>query len=294
MKIKNVLIFCASALLLAACSKPVAQFSYQLPKGKVAPATVVFENTSKKADTYEWDFGDGTASKEVKPQHNYKLSGNYSVVLKAKKGTKTAMSTEKIHIDAPAPCLVEIETDLGTIVCELYNATPQHRDNFIKIAEAGKLNGTLFHRVIKGFMIQGGDPTSVNATPQTALGGGDLGYTVPAEFVDSLIHLKGAMCAARTNNPAKASSASQFYIVQGKPVDDKTLDMLEGQGGFRYSTEQREAYKKAGGTPFLDRNYTVFGRVVQGLDVVDKIAATQTGPNDRPVKDIRMKVTVIK
>lgn len=294
MKLRNAIVFCALAALIAGCSKPVAQFNYQLPKGKTAPATVVFDNTSKKADAYEWDFGDGTVSKETKPQHNYSLSGNYTVKLKAKKGKKTAMKEEKIHIDAPATCQVEIQTDLGTIVCELYNSTPQHRDNFIKIAEAGKLNGTLFHRVIKGFMIQGGDPTSVNAGPQTALGGGDLGYTVPAEFVDSLIHLKGALCAARTNNPQKASSASQFYIVQGKPVDDKMLDVLEGQGGFHYSTEQREAYKKMGGTPFLDRNYTVFGKVVRGLDVVDKIAAMQTGPNDRPVTDIRMKVTVIK
>ncbi|MFZ4545317.1 MAG: peptidylprolyl isomerase [Saprospiraceae bacterium] len=294
MKIRNLLFYAAIVVFGISCSKPVSQFTYQLPKGKTAPAVVTFDNTSKNAESYEWNFGDGTTSKEIKPQHKYKLSGNYTVSLKAKKGRKFKMSEEKIHVEAPGACLVEIETDFGTIVCELSNATPQHRDNFIKVAEAGKLDGTLFHRVIKGFMIQGGDPTSVNATAQTALGGGDLGYTVPAEFVDSLVHLKGALCAARTNNPQKASSASQFYIVQGKPVDDKMLDMLEGQGGFHYSTEQREAYKQMGGTPFLDRNYTVFGRVVSGLEVIDKIASTQIGPMDRPVKDVKMKVTVIK
>jgi cyclophilin family peptidyl-prolyl cis-trans isomerase len=294
MNCKKILFYLSIAIFSASCGKPLAKFTYQTPKGKTAPATVTFENESQKADTYEWNFGDGTTSKEIKPSHDYKMSGNYTVTLKAKKGGKSKMTTEKIHIDAPSECLVEIETSYGNILCMLYNSTPQHRDNFIKIIDDGVLDGTLFHRVINGFMIQGGDPTSKTASADQPLGSGDLGYTVPGEFVDSLIHLKGALCAARTNNPQKRSSASQFYIVHGRPVDDRSLDQLEGQGGFRYTAEQREAYKKAGGTPFLDRNYTVFGMVVKGLDIVDKIATTPTKPGDRPVNDVKMKVKVIK
>lgn len=295
MKINKVY-FYASIILLsfASCSKPTANFTISTPEGKTAPATIAFENKSIKADSYEWNFGDGTTSKDAVPQHKYNLSGNYTVTLTAKKGSKKQVKTEKIHIEAPTDCLVEIETDLGNMTCMLYNATPQHRDNFIKIIEEGVLTGTIFHRVINGFMIQGGDPSSKNATADQSLGSGDLGYTIPAEFVDSLIHLKGALCAARTNNPQKRSSASQFYIVQGRPVDDKSLDAIEGQGGFRYTPQQREAYKKMGGTPFLDRNYTVFGKVIKGMDVIDKIATTPTAPGDRPTKDIKMKVTVIK
>jgi cyclophilin family peptidyl-prolyl cis-trans isomerase len=294
MNCKKLLFYVSVILIGASCGKPLSNFTYQTPQGKTAPATVAFENKSQKADSYEWNFGDGTTSKEMTPNHDYKLSGNYTVTLKAKKGGKSKMSEQKIHIDAPTECLVEIETSFGNIICALSSGTPQHRDNFIKIIEDGVLTGTIFHRVINGFMIQGGDPSSKGATADQQLGSGDLGYTVPGEFVDSLVHVKGALCAARTNNPQKRSSASQFYIVHGRPVDDRTLDQLEGQGGFRYSPEQRAAYKQLGGTPFLDRNYTVFGHVIKGLDIVDKIATTQTKPGDRPVNDVIMKVRVIK
>jgi peptidyl-prolyl cis-trans isomerase B (cyclophilin B) len=294
MNLKKLSFYVSVLLIAASCSKPISKFTYQTPNGKSAPATITFENNSQKADSYEWDFGDGIISKEMTPKHAYKMSGKYIVKLKAKKGAKSKVSMQEIQIDAPSECLVEIETDFGIMLCVLYNSTPLHRDNFLKIIDEGVLTGTIFHRVINGFMIQGGDPSSKNAAPGQQLGMGDLGYTVPGEFVDSLIHLKGSLCAARTNNPQKRSSASQFYIVQGRIADDKNLDMVEGQNGFRYTKEQREAYKKIGGTPFLDRNYTVFGKVIEGLDIVDKIASTQTAPGDRPVKDVRMKVRIIK
>ncbi len=190
--------------------------------------------------------------------------------------------------------IVEISTDLGTMKVKLYNQTPQHRDNFIKLAKEGFYNGTLFHRVIKDFMIQGGDPNSKNAQPGQMLGNGDVGYTIPAEIVDTLYHNRGVLAAARDNNPAKASSGCQFYIVQGRPFTDDEINRTESGLGIKYSPEQRQKYLTVGGAAWLDRNYTVFGEVIEGMDVIDKIGNTATGPNDRPVKDIKMTVKVIE
>ncbi|MBL7929968.1 MAG: peptidylprolyl isomerase [Bacteroidia bacterium] len=194
------------------------------------------------------------------------------------------------------PTMVQITTDYGAIKIKLYDEAPKHRDNFIKLAKEGFYNGTLFHRVIQGFMIQGGDPNSKNAPAGQPLGMGDVGYTVPAEFNPALIHKKGALCAARTDNPTKASSGCQFYIVQGKTYTDAELDQMETRAGIKYTPAQREIYKKSGGTPFLDMNYTVYGEVTEGLDVVDKIAAVQTNrqAGDRPVQDVKMTVKVIE
>lgn len=294
MNFSKILFFASAILLLTNCSKPISKFTIQTPDGKVAPAPITVENQSQKAQTYEWDFGDGTRSNDPNPTHEYKSSGDFTIKLKAKTGNRSRTSEQRIHIDPPSDCLVEIETEFGTMRCILFNSTPLHRDNFLKITDDGTLSGTIFHRVINGFMIQGGDPSSKTAAEGQSLGFGDLGYTVPAEFVDSLVHIKGALCAARTDNPQKRSSASQFYIVQGRPTDDRMLEAIEAQGGFRYGKEQRAAYKALGGTPFLDRNYTVFGRVIKGIDIIDKIATVQTAPGDRPVKNIVIKVKVIK
>lgn len=190
---------------------------------------------------------------------------------------------------------VKIKTELGECVIRLYNETPQHRDNFLKLTEKGTYNGTLFHRVIKDFMIQGGDPDSKTAQPGTLLGEGTVGYTVPAEFRDSLFHKKGVLAAARDNNPEKASSGSQFYIVQGKTFTDAQLDDLENKRlKFKLPQYQREVYKTIGGTPHLDRNYTVYGEVVKGLEMVDKIAIVKTDGNNRPLEDVKMTITVLK
>lgn len=241
--------------------------------------------------------------------------------------------------------LVKIECEYGTMVVRLYDDTPQHRDNFLKLVKEGFYNDLLFHRVIKDFMVQGGDPDSKDAPAGKQLGAGDVGYTVPAEFVyPTHYHKKGALAAARQGdqvNPEKRSSGCQFYIVQGKKYNENELNQMEralGQKAMQARFDQlvqenkdsikamrinrdqaglqalqdklvktvetefkdkqsikmpeqmRKDYMEIGGTPFLDNEYTVFGEVVEGLDVIDKIAAVETNPGDRPKTDIKMKV----
>lgn len=246
--------------------------------------------------------------------------------------------------------MVELSTEFGTMKILLYGETPKHRDNFLKLVEQGFYNDLLFHRVIKDFMIQGGDPDSKGAAQGKQLGAGDVGYTIPAEFVyPKYYHKKGALAAARQGdqvNPEKRSSGCQFYIVQGKKLTDAEIKQMEynllgqakesrfyeivrersaeiqklrmekNQAGLNnlqseivaqledefkdkasqyvMSDEMKEVYKTVGGTPFLDNSYTVFGEVVEGLDVIDKIAAVETAPGDRPKSDVKMKIKVIK
>jgi peptidylprolyl isomerase len=246
--------------------------------------------------------------------------------------------------------MVELSTEFGTMKILLYGETPKHRDNFLKLVEQGFYNDLLFHRVIKDFMIQGGDPDSKGAAQGKQLGAGDVGYTIPAEFVyPKYYHKKGALAAARQGdqvNPEKRSSGCQFYIVQGKKLTDAEIKQMEynllgqakesrfyeivrersaeiqklrmekNQAGLNnlqseivaqlesefkdkasqyvMSDEMKEVYKTVGGTPFLDNAYTVFGEVVEGLEVIDKIAAVETAPGDRPKSDVKMKIKVIK
>lgn len=189
---------------------------------------------------------------------------------------------------------VVIETDSGKIVMVLYDETPKHRDNIIKLVKQGFYNGLLWHRIIPGFVIQGGDPESKNAAADKMLGDGDVGYKVPAEINDKLYHHRGALGAARDNNPEKASSGCQFYIVVGKPQTDEMLDASEKRSGVKHTAAQREAYKKLGGVPHLDGGYTVFGEVIEGMNVVDKIANMPRNSADRPNKDIRMNKVYLK
>jgi len=193
---------------------------------------------------------------------------------------------------------IRIKTAFGECIVKLYNETPLHRDNFLKLTKEGYYNGTLFHRVIKDFMIQGGDPDSKNAKPDSLLGEGGPKYTIPAEFNDSLFHKKGVLAAAREGdmvNPAKASSGSQFYLVQGKIFTEEQLNSLEAKRlKFKIPDWQRKVYTTIGGTPHLDRNYTVYGEVVEGLELVDKIAAFETNKNDRPKQDVKMEISILK
>ena len=197
---------------------------------------------------------------------------------------------------------VLLQTNYGDIIVRLYDSTPLHRDNFLKLVKTGFYDSVLFHRVIQDFMIQSGDPNSKQAKPGQPLGNGGPGYTIPAEFRPTIFHKKGVIAAARMGdnvNPEKASSGSQFYIVQGRIFTDAGLDSVET---FRLKRkippEQREVYKTIGGVPHLDQAYTVFGEVVKGLDVVDKIAAVQTSKaadRDRPLEDVKIvKAKLIK
>lgn len=195
----------------------------------------------------------------------------------------------------PKSQYVRIKTDLGECIVRLYNETPLHRDNFLKLAKKGFYDGTLFHRVIDEFMIQGGDPQSKDAPADKLLGSGDVGYTIPAEFRDSLFHKKGVLAAARDNRPDKASSGCQFYLVQGKKFTDQQLDALETQRlKHKIAPSQREIYKTLGGTPHLDQSYTVYGEVVKGLDLIDRIAQVSTDDNNRPIANVAMTVSILK
>jgi cyclophilin family peptidyl-prolyl cis-trans isomerase len=201
--------------------------------------------------------------------------------------------------------LVKIETPYGDMVAWLYDETPMHRDNFVKLADSGFYDDLIFHRVISQFMIQGGDPNSRDAVAGVPLGSGGPGYTVPAEFNPNFIHKKGALSAARQGdqvNPLKASSGSQFYIVQGKVAPESELMNVEHRMNarrdsvdfFHYTPEQIQTYATVGGTPFLDQGYTVFGEVIEGLNVIDSIAAVKKDPRDRPLQDVKMKISVIR
>lgn len=220
------------------------------------------------------------------------------------KSTKKPSAAVKKRLPVTAPSAtkppntpasrVRITTDFGDIIVRLYNKTPGHRDNFIKLVKEHFYDSLLFHRVIAGFMIQGGDPLSKNAAPDAMLGRGGTGYTVPAEFDSTLYHKKGALAAARNDNPEKASSGCQFYIVEGKKYSDEELNMIESQRGFPFSPATRMTYKMLGGTPRLDLNYTVFGEVESGIEVVDRIAGAQKNAYNRPLSDIHMKMELLQ
>jgi cyclophilin family peptidyl-prolyl cis-trans isomerase len=243
--------------------------------------------------------------------------------------------------------MVLIKTKFGDMKVKLYNETPKHRDNFLKLTSSGFYNDLLFHRVINGFMIQGGDPDSKGASPQKRLGGGGPGYEIPAEINSNLFHKKGALAAARTGdnvNPERKSSGSQFYIVQGKAWNEPTMKLYEEKqktlllkaeatkitkvrqkeidrlqkedkkdsleivlgyiqkeaekrvdvSQYTFSSEKRKVYSTIGGTPQLDGAYTVFGEVVEGLNIIDSIANVKTAPGDRPIEDVKFQIIEIK
>ncbi len=208
---------------------------------------------------------------------------------------KPVTTVKKVVAKPIAGIRVKLTTDSGIVIIRLYDSTPLHRDNFVKLAKEHFFDSLLFHRVIKGFMIQGGDPTSRNAQSGQMLGmGGSEMEMIPAELKPTLFHKKGALAAASNGNPAKASNACQFYIVHGRKFSIEELNMLELQKGVKFSQVQRNFYSTIGGYPPLDQNYTVFGEVEKGLNIIDKIAAVPTATGDRPIGDVRMKIEILK
>ena len=191
--------------------------------------------------------------------------------------------------------LVTITTPWGDMHALLYDETPQHKANFLKLVDNKFYDGLLFHRIINLFMIQGGDPTSRTVTAGVLLGNGENGYTIPAEITPELFHKKGTLAAARDNNPEKASSGCQFYVVQGQIWNDITLKQQMARTPLRtFTDEQKQVYKTIGGTPHLDGNYSVFGQVIDNLWIIDSVAIQSRDGNNRPLKDIAMKITCKK
>lgn len=192
---------------------------------------------------------------------------------------------------------VLITTSLGSVEILLYEDTPLHKNNFIKLVREGFYKDLLFHRIIPEFMIQGGDPDSKNSTPKQRLGDGDLNYTVKSEISAEHIHKRGALAAARMPddiNPEKASSACQFYLVQGRLYSESDLSEVEKRNEIQYSEKQKEIYKTIGGVPRLDGKYTVFGEVISGFETIDKIAALDRDKNDRPLQNVAMDIILLE
>lgn len=202
--------------------------------------------------------------------------------------TVVSAKTPKYHY-------ISIKTDKGDCLLKLYNETPKHRDNFLKLVKEDYYEGLMFHRVIHNFMVQGGDPESRYAAQKQPLGEGGPDYKIPAEIQESLIHKKGTIGAARDNNPAKQSSASQFYLVQGRVFTSEGLDSLEQfrLKGNKLTAQQRTAYTTVGGVPHLDGNYTVFGELLNGVETIDNIAVVKTDERDRPLEDVRMSMKLL-
>lgn len=235
-----------------------------------------------------------TKEPELMPHYNKLLIAGLALAMSCTSTKPTARDYKKD---------VLLETNYGNMELRLSDLTPKHRDNFIKLVKSKYYDGVLFHRVIKNFMIQSGDPDSRNAAAGMPLGEGGPKYTIPAEFNSELFHKKGALAAAREGddvNPQKASSGSQFYIVQGKVWRQGALDTLEVKrlNGVKIPENRRAVYTTEGGSPHLDGNYTVFGQLIKGFDVLDKIADTPTSKGkdkDRPITDVRIiKARMVK
>jgi cyclophilin family peptidyl-prolyl cis-trans isomerase len=294
--IKDSLVFLL-LVLLTGCSVPKAYFETGELK-HIAPETVNFSNLSRNADEYFWDFGCGFTSNEINPSFRYITSGRYNVILTASKKNRKSTFSKEILFVAPNDCIIELKTSKGSVLIKLHDETPLHNENFLKLIEQGFYTGTIFHRVINGFMIQGGDPETKNPQKDVRYGNGGPGYTIPAEIHDKHFHIKGALAAARLGdeyNLKKESSGSQFYIVHGRPVDKLQLNIFESQKNIYYNKDVSNMYENIGGAPQLDMEYTVFGQVIDGLDIIDKIATSPTDSNDRPKENISIiSITVIK
>lgn len=272
------------------CAKPIAEYNYTQDTSEV-PARVKFSNNSKNAEVFEWQIGDSIVSQSKDLEYDFYTSGRHTVKLKAAKGNTHSIKTKDIYIDAPNVCRVRVLTNYGAMIFELAEETPRHLKNFIDLIEKSYYDNLIFHRVIEGFMIQAGEKgrtvskVDLESLPQ-----------VSEEINSDLCHYRGALAAARMPddiNPSKASSGIQFYIVHGRPTSLEQLEKIEAGLLKNYTKEQKQKYIAQGGAPQLDGEYTVFGYMLDGFEVLDKIASSETNKRDKPVEEVRIETIQI-
>jgi len=281
-------LFLLACLSLWQCTTPIAGFDYQQIAYRV-PATVTFENSSQNATEYSWLVDNKEVSSEEHLTHTFLSSGRHTIELQAFDGTKIVTTKQEIIVAPSEDCLVEIETTQGNLIVTLDESTPLHLDNFSTLVESGFYKGLIFHRVIENFMIQGGGNehrSSGKRYPDPR--------TVSQEINPDLPHYRGALAAARMPddmNPEKASSGSQFYIVDGRDISATKMEKIQSDKLFNYTEEQKNKYLEVGGAPQLDGEYTVFGYLLIGFDVLDRIAEATTDAYDKPLQEIKITNT---
>ena len=276
------ILFFTILLLATACSKPVANFLVEGDTQLIFPIT--FKNISTNAEKYTWKVDDKIVSEDVDLQYYFYESGRHSVQLIATKGHKSVSEANDVFIDPPSTCLVLLKTNYGNMTLSLNEETPMHLQNFVDMVNSGYYEGVIFHRVMDGFMIQGGDDKLRKTRFK-----GIIPDVIQPEINNSLYHTRGALAAARMPdeiNPGKNSSSTQFYIVDGRSVDEDKLKDTESSKLINYSDEQIEGYLSNGGAPQLDGEYTVFGLLVDGFDVLEAISVVKTNERDKPLEEV--------
>ena len=274
-----------SCLCLTNCSKPIADFIINA-EAEEAPALIKFKNTSKGAQSYVWKMDNTIISENESLEHLFLSSGRYDVELTANNNSKSAKQTKTLFIEAPQECRVYMKTTLGEMTFVLNELAPIHRDNFIDLVEKEYYIGLSFHRVINGFMAQGGDKKSRKERVLV-----ETSEEITQEINTELIHRKGALAGARMPdeiNPERASSGTQFYIVDGKTLNEYDIKAFADKNLVDYNKEQIALYLKHGGAPQLDGAYTIFGQLINGFDTLDKITKVEIGDQDKPLEAIRI------
>lgn len=281
------LLFCVICLLiLTRCGRPVALFNLDSSEYE-APASIKILNHSKNAESYLWLIDEQPVSESMHLQHTILESGNYILELKAISGNRSSNKIQEIHVRAPRFCSVYMLTTKGEMVFELNENTPVHLQNFIDLVDQGYYNGIMFHRVIDGFVIQAGD----NSERVSGDGKFRTDDEIPHEINTKDIHVRGALAAARMPdnvNPERASSGTQFYVVDGRDLKLDDLRRFEASKLVNYSREQIEEYLEKGGAPQLDEQYTVFGYLVYGKEVLEEISKVETDEKDKPVNPVEI------
>jgi cyclophilin family peptidyl-prolyl cis-trans isomerase len=282
-------------LVYSSCA-PKALFEVQ-KESSVVPTNISLKNLSKNSHEYIWEFSDGSTSTEVNPTLKLTKSGLQTIRLTSITGNKKASFQHSFYLDAPDKCTALIKTNLGDMTVVLYDATPIHQENFIKLVKSNFYNNISFHRVISGFVAQVGDPSTIPADKKS-LNKTNPNYTLPAEIIDTMFHIRGTLAAARTPdevNPRKESSGTQFYIIDGRKQSESQIQDYGYAKGITYPKHIINEYIKNGGSPQLDGEYTIFGKVVSGFHIIEAIMEIKTDEKDRPIDDITiLEITMVQ